>query len=127
SGLRISQEWLGKLSGHDMSSTIGLQVRNDNIANVALYHTRERQILSVTSQDHVAQTSVGIYLQNRFQWMEKFRTVAGVRTDFYRWHVISDNPANSGTATDAIASPKLSLIFGPWAKTEYYINAGYGF
>lgn len=127
SGLRISQEWLGKLAGHDMANTIGLQVRNDDIAKVALYHTKERQILSVTSQEHVAQTSVGIYFQNRFRWMEKFRTVAGVRTDFYRWHVISDHPANSGVATDVIASPKLSLIFGPWAKTEYYINAGFGF
>jgi outer membrane receptor protein involved in Fe transport len=127
SGFKVSQEWLGKLADHDMSNTIGLQVRNDNIAKVALYHTKERQILSVTSQDHVAQTSVGVYLQNRFQWMEKFRTVAGVRTDFYRFHVISDNPENSGVATDVIASPKLSLVFGPWAKTEYYINAGYGF
>jgi outer membrane receptor protein involved in Fe transport len=59
--------------------------------------------------------------------MEKFLTVAGVRTDFYRFHVISNLPANSGFDTDVIASPKLSLIFGPWAKTEYYINAGYGF
>jgi len=127
SGLRVSQEWLGKLADHEMANTVGVQVRNDNIAEVALYHTRGRQILSVTSRGHVAQTSVGIYFQNRFQWMEKFRTVAGIRTDFYRWHVISDNPANSGTATDVIASPKLSLIFGPWAKTEYYINAGFGF
>lgn len=39
----------------------------------------------------------------------------------------SDNPANSGKARDTIASPKLSLIFGPWAKTEYYVNAGTGF
>lgn len=26
-----------------------------------------------------------------------------------------------------MANPKLSLIFGPWNKTEYYINAGEGF
>jgi outer membrane receptor protein involved in Fe transport len=75
----------------------------------------------------VTQTSVGLYFQNRFQWMEKLRSVLGVRTDFYRWHVASDNPANSGTETDVIASPKLSLVFGPWAKTEYYANAGFGF
>ena len=39
----------------------------------------------------------------------------------------SDNPANSGKAHDNILSPKLSLIFGPWSKTEYYFNAGSGF
>jgi len=127
SGLNTSQEWLGKLAGHDMSNTVGVQVRNDNIAKVALYSTAHRQILSTTSQDHVTQTSVGAYFENHFQWMEKFRSVAGIRTDFYRFHVVSDLPENSGDDTDVIASPKLSLIFGPWANTEYYINAGYGF
>nr|MDQ3625048.1 TonB-dependent receptor [Verrucomicrobiota bacterium] len=28
---------------------------------------------------------------------------------------------------DVIASPKLSLVFGPWAQTELYLNGGFGF
>ena len=28
---------------------------------------------------------------------------------------------------DGIASPKLSLVFGPWAKTEVYVQGGLGF
>jgi outer membrane receptor protein involved in Fe transport len=28
---------------------------------------------------------------------------------------------------DSIISPKLALVFGPWQKTEYYVNAGNGF
>ena len=39
----------------------------------------------------------------------------------------ADNALNAGKRTASIASPKLSLIFGPWAKTEYYVNAGTGF
>lgn len=35
--------------------------------------------------------------------------------------------ANSGTHSDSIASPKLSLIFGPWEKTEIYVQGGLGF
>ena len=41
------------------------------------------------------------------------------------WTAIS--PANSGSAKDHITSPKLSLVFGPWAETEFFINAGRGF
>jgi outer membrane receptor protein involved in Fe transport len=41
--------------------------------------------------------------------------------------VTSDIPENSGTVDDGIVSPKLSMIFGPWASTEYFVNAGYGF
>lgn len=39
----------------------------------------------------------------------------------------SDLAANSGTRTASIVSPKLNLIFGPWAKTEFYVNLGSGF
>lgn len=126
-GLRTSQTWFGKIGDHEMDNTIGLQLRNDNIAKVGLYHTVARQILDTVSQDHVRQTSEAVYFQNRFQWMEKLRTIAGVRADFYQWHVISNNELNSGNASDSIVSPKLSMIVGPWAKTEFYVNAGYGF
>jgi len=126
-GGNASQTWLGSLAGHDMDNTIGLQVRNDNIAPVALYHTEGAEILSTTRQDHVAQTSLSFYLQNGFKWAEKFRTVAGLRGDYYQWHVSSDNPLNSGDAHDFLLSPKLCMIFGPWAKTELFLNAGQGF
>jgi len=127
SGFSVSQDWIAKLAGHDMVNTIGLQVRSDDINPVALYHTADQQVISTTRRDHVIQTSVSVYAQNRFQWSEKFRSIAGVREDVYSWTVRSDNPLNSGDAHASIASPKLSLIFGPWEKTEYYINAGYGF
>ena len=39
----------------------------------------------------------------------------------------SNTAANSGNKNDDIVSPKLSLVFGPWDKTEYYLNAGRGF
>jgi outer membrane receptor protein involved in Fe transport len=53
--------------------------------------------------------------------------VVGLRGDFYDFEVDSSIAANSGRNDDSIVSPKLSLIFGPWAKTEYFVNAGYGF
>lgn len=127
SGLKVSQTWFGKLGEHEMDNTIGLQIRNDNISKVALYHTRMRQTLSTVREDDVLQTSYAVYFQNGFRWAEKLRTIAGIRTDFYTWDVNSDNPLNSGKADDSITSPKLSFILGPWAKTEFYINGGYGF
>ena len=37
------------------------------------------------------------------------------------------NPTNSGTASTFLPSPKLSLILGPWAKTEFYVQGGFSF
>jgi outer membrane receptor protein involved in Fe transport len=127
SGFNLSRDWLMNLGGHDMVNTIGLQVRNDNINPVSLSHTLDQQILSVTERDHVIQTTGSVYVQNRFQWSEKFRSIAGLRGDYYTWDVIANIPQNSGNVHASLVEPKLSLIFGPWAKTEFYINAGQGF
>ena len=124
--INASHEWGAKLFGFESNNTVGLQFQNDNIYN-GLYNTKARQTLSTTRRDHLVETSVGAYIENSTTWTDYFRTVAGVRKDFYRFDVTSDLYTNSGIEKNSIASPKLSFIFGPWAKTEYYINFGSGF
>ncbi len=126
SGFNLKHTFLGKWGGRDTENSVGMQFRNDNIS-VGLFNTAARQRLSTTREDHVTESSVGVYFQNSLRWTDKFRTVAGLRGDFFRADVASDNAANSGKAKDHLVNPKLSLIFGPWAKTEYYVNYGRGF
>lgn len=126
-GLNASHTWSGTwLGGYKTENTVGLQLQNDNIFN-GLYSTVAQQRLSTTREDHIVESSAGIYFENMTRWTDTFRTVAGVRADAYRNVVASDNPANSGTANDSIASPKLNLIFGPWSKTEFFAGFGSGF
>lgn len=114
--------------GFDVKNTVGVQVRHDYIPNVALYKSKAREILSTVTEHEVSQTSIGIYLENEVQWAEKFKSILGLRGDFYEYDVTSNNiPANSGQTDDAQFSPKLSLVAGPWYDTEYYLNMGYGF
>jgi outer membrane receptor protein involved in Fe transport len=77
--------------------------------------------------DDVYVSTIGLYAMGNYQVNEWFRVQPGLRADAFHFDVESDNPANSGTENDAIVSPKLSLIFGPWADTEFYANAGMGF
>lgn len=126
SGFNLQHSWNTSLAGLDVENRIGTQVRNDNIS-VGLFNTRARERLSTTREDHVVETSAAVYLQSTMQLAEKVRTVAGVRADFYRADVTSNTAVNSGRSNDRMVSPKLSLIFGPWAKTEYYVNYGHGF
>jgi hypothetical protein len=52
----------------------------------------------------------------------------GLRGDLDYFDVTSlNNPANSGTSTSFLPSPKMSLIFGPWEQTEIYVQGGFGF
>lgn len=62
------------------------------------------------------------------QWVEKFRSVLAVRGDVQHFDVTSlVTAANSGAATKALPSPKASLIFGPWGRTEFYAQTGFSF
>ncbi len=131
----IFSEWLGR----KVENTFGLQVRNDWVNN-GLYQTEDRArvdktdsgtgatLPAITEADRFTETQVGFYVENRIQWGETFRTVAALRGDVGHVDVTSlVNPANSGTATKVLPSPKLSLIFGPWSNTEFYVQGGFGF
>ncbi|AYM78085.1 TonB-dependent receptor [Janthinobacterium agaricidamnosum] len=125
-GLDASHTWHRHTDRGSSDTTIGLQLQNDNIHN-GLYHTRRRQILSTTRQDHLVETSIGVYGENSTRWSRSLRTVAGLRADAYRFDVRSDRAVNSGTASDHLFSPSLSVIAGPWRDTEAYVNIGNGF
>ena len=124
--LNASQSWKGQLFGRPTETTIGLQIQHDAIRN-GLLNTKARQTLSVTRRDRIKETSVGGYFENITHWTDTFRTVLGLRGDYYNFDVRSSLPENSGNSHASLASPKLSLIFGPWSKTEFYLNLGTGF
>jgi len=124
--LNAKHSWRTELFGLSSENLVGLQLQNDNIYN-GLLNTKARQELSVTRRDHIVETSAGAYFQNATQWLPKFRTVAGVRADTFRFDVTSDLTANSGTTDATKVSPSLNLIFGPWNRSEVYANFGTGF
>lgn len=126
-GFNASQTWFNGLAGLEMQTKLGLQTRYDDLSPVALYNTVSRRRTALIRSDQVQQASVGLYAENTTQWLPKLRTVAGLRYDQYHFDVDSSIAGNSGTANDGIVSPKLSLILGPWASTEYFINYGKGF
>lgn len=126
-GLNTSRAWQAQLAGYDSTNTIGLQLRHDRLSPVGLYTAENGQRLSTTQESRVRETSVGLYAENDTRWQPWLRSVLGLRSDQYHFDVGSSIDANSGKQTALINSPKLSLIFGPWDKTEYFFNYGLGF
>ena len=126
-GLHPRVEFYNKLGGMDNTFRVGLQVRRDELDPVGLYHNAARERVATTREDQVKETSIGIYIDDSIQVNEWFRAVPGIRADHYEFDVQSSIPENSGKASDSIVSPKLSLVFGPWSKTEYFFNIGSGF
>lgn len=135
-GSNIEHTRYNKLLGFDMDNTLGIQFRHDEIMGLGLDHTVSRQYLSTVSNSSVSETTGGVYLKNQTYWHEKVRTITGLRGDFINnvvvvhdtaMHNPNVNSANSGNQGQAMVSPKLSLIIGPWFNTEYFINTGFGY
>jgi hypothetical protein len=118
-----NQTWFGK----DVQNTFGLQIRNDYLPWSGLDHTRARQVIGVSIDDRIEEFTTGLYAHNQVQWSSKWRTHVGIRADVFAVDVHSSDPANSGSATSGIVSPKASIIAGPWKKTEFYLSLGTGF
>ena len=125
-GINASHTLFGTFMGRSSDTTFGLQFQNDSIKN-GLFSTVAQQVISTTRSDKIRERSVGIFAENKTQWTEKFRTVAGIRADNFNVNVNSDTAANSGSVSATKVSPKLNLIFGPFNQTEFYTSAGYGF
>ena len=128
SGVKAFQKRQTRWGGHDVQNTFGFQFRNDNIGEVALYHTEARERLDTRSLASALVTSLGGYAENQIAWAPWLRTSAGVRVDGSRYDVTSlSDPRNSGTTNAGIVSPKGTVTLGPWKSTEFYLNAGTGF
>ena len=115
------------VAGRAWSWRIGLEARSDDIDPVGLYLTTARVRHDTVREDQVRQTLVGLWTGLDTHWTETFRTELGVRYDTIDYTVDSDLALNSGSGSDDLVSPKLSLVFGPWNETEYFIAAGRGY
>ncbi len=99
---------------------------------------------AATDVNRFTDTMLGFYVENKIQWGEKVRSVLAFRGDEAIYNVTNLTPTyvatelpgapvinfhelNSGSATQFLPSPKGSLILGPWANTEFYIQGGFGF
>ncbi len=119
--------WTLAAEGRPIQNTLGLQLRLDQI-RASLHDSAAGKIQSTVREDSVQQSQIGVYGESQVSWSPWLRSVVGLRADRFDARVNSHTQtSNSGTTSAFRFSPKVSLILGPWAKTEFFINAGRGF
>jgi hypothetical protein len=126
-GGALARSWNAKLGGAEAVWTLGVQARHDRLDPVGLYDTVARVRSATTQESRVRQTALSIWGESSVQWTPWLRTVAGLRGDRQVFHVESSLAANSGERSASLGSPKLSLVLGPWARSEAFVNWGSGF
>ncbi|SDI78241.1 Outer membrane receptor proteins, mostly Fe transport [Bradyrhizobium ottawaense] len=124
-GLDASHAFAVRFAGIETQTRVGLQTRGDDI-DVGLFKTIARETLSIVREDSVKEGNVGLWADTTARWTDWLRTTVGIREDYFAGRVVSDTPQNSGNAQASMTSPKAGIVLGPWYRTEFYGNAGYG-
>ncbi len=126
-GARVGHDFFHQLGGLSSQTGIGFQTRNDLINDIGLYPTEERERVGVVREDDVYVGSYSVFLKNETVINDWLRAGAGIRGDLFYFDVDSNLADNSGSELAGIYNPKLNVTLGPWERTEFYLNAGFGF
>jgi len=106
----------------------GVQLRYDDISNVGLGKSKARVIHTLGAQASVEELSYAAFTSLHSQWNEWFASIVGARYQAFDVEVTDflDN-TKSGSEDSELVSPSLSLRFGPFEETEFFLNYGEGF
>ena len=126
-GAGWQSSWTTHSRAGELKQRVGAQFRHDDIDEVGLYRTQAQRRLSTTRSDSVDVTSLGVFYELEWQMAPRWRSVFGLRGDYYWFDVSANNPVNSGDEEDSIISPKASLIYSFSETTEAYLSGGRGF
>ena len=123
----VSRSFATPFGAFDSTTTVGTSLRLDRLDPVGLYQGLGGRRTATVQESQVRQSLLGLYAENSTAWTPTFRTLLGARYDRMAVDVRSSIADNSGQHSADLTSPKLSLILGPWNKTEYFVNFGSGF
>ena len=130
------------VAGFPRSTVIGVQARVDDIRDVGIFPTYERQVIGERQNAECAWNPMAPCTRRTARrWRPITRTVLGLREDEFDFDVkdkmlntdgscnINSDPlgCNTGNKRASIFSPKLGIALGPWASTTYFINVADGY
>jgi hypothetical protein len=126
-GARIDRRQPLVLLGREAALVAGVDTRFDRIADVGLYRTAARERLDTVRRDRIDDWRLGGFVGLEFEAAHWLQLIAGTRLDRYDYDLESRSGLADRSGDELQWSPKLSLLLGPWAATQFFVNAGRGF
>ena len=124
-GFKQRVEWFGIPT----VGTVGFQTRIDDI-HTKLGTQTLRRPTGTTIDSDVRSVSYSPFVKVEVQPVSWLRFSGGVRGEFFTFDVSNrcatcvEQP--DGRKGSGIVLPKMSMILGPWARTEFFVNYGEG-
>lgn len=126
----IGYKQRGEVLGLPSIGTIGFQTRVDNI-HARLGTQTTRMGTGTTTDSDILEASYAPFVKAEVQPTSWMRLAGGLRAETFTFDVRNrcaacvEQPA--GQTSSGIVLPKMNLILGPWASTEFFANYGEGY
>ena len=120
----------GEVLGVPSIGTVGFQTRVDDI-HARLGTQTTRMPTGTTTDSDILEASYAPFVKAELQPTSWMRLSGGLRAETFTFDVrnrcstCAEQPA--GRASSGIVLPKMNLILGPWAGTEFFANYGEGY
>ncbi|HSN04143.1 MAG TPA: TonB-dependent receptor, partial [Nitrospira sp.] len=120
----------GDIFGVPSIGTIGFQTRVDDI-HATLGTQTKRVLTGVRTDSDILEASYAPFVKAEIQPLSWLRLAGGLRAEAFTFDVrnlcdtCAEQPA--GQKSSGLVLPKVNLILGPWAGTEFFANYGEGF
>jgi outer membrane receptor protein involved in Fe transport len=126
----IGYKQRGEVLGLPSIGTIGFQTRVDNI-HARLGTQTKRTPTGTTTDSDVLEASYAPFVKAEVQPTSWMRLVGGLRAETFTFDVrnrcATCAEPSAGRTSSGIVLPKMNLILGPWASTEFFANYGEGY
>ena len=118
--------WVGKTESFT-EHRFGIDFRHDEVDEVGLYRSREREIAGPIREDQVDESSISSFYEMSFDLRSSWRAVLGIRADAFKFKVNSKDYNLTDEDSDFILSPKASIAYAFSDNNEMYFSYGNGF
>jgi outer membrane receptor protein involved in Fe transport len=122
------QRW--EIFGMPTIGTVGIQARVDDI-HPRLGTQTKKTSTGTTADSDVLSASYAPFVKAEVQPTSWMRLVGGLRWETFTFDVrnlcTTCALRPDGRTSSGIILPKMSMILGPWASTEFFVNYGEGF
>lgn len=119
-----------QLGSKTVSSTVGIQYRQDLTDGTELSHTLNRtETLERYKYGNINEVNAGAYVDEAISLTDRVQVIAGLRLDWFhnRYTDFLQNPVSTGKASAAIVSPKLNITYTHSPVLQLYLKSGKGF
>lgn len=126
----IGYKQRGEIVGMPVIGTVGFQTRADDI-HTKLGTQAKRTITGTTADSDIFEVSYAPFVKAEASPASWVRLAGGLRWETFTFDVgnrctsCAQQPA--GNTSSGVLLPKMNLILGPWASTEFFVNYGEGF